>query len=213
MYCPNCGTQLPDEAAFCGNCGTRLNVQPAPQETPVTPDQGYMPYPPMGEGMPYAAPEAPKKNKTPMLIGIIAAAVAVVVLLVVLLGGGGSGSPEGVAEKFFDSVFSGDMDSAEDCVHPDMWEEISSEFEGMEEMLGMFGDSVKVSVSGSEKVTDDEQEDIQELLDEYGVDEDLGDIYSVEVSITISLMGMEQTESSDVLVAEIGGDYYLVDAG
>ena len=27
MFCPNCGTQVTDEAAFCGNCGTRLNPQ------------------------------------------------------------------------------------------------------------------------------------------------------------------------------------------
>ena len=31
-YCPNCGTQLPDNANFCASCGSR--VEAAPQETP-----------------------------------------------------------------------------------------------------------------------------------------------------------------------------------
>ena len=26
MFCPRCGTQLPDEASFCAQCGTQLNV-------------------------------------------------------------------------------------------------------------------------------------------------------------------------------------------
>ncbi|GHV17858.1 hypothetical protein FACS189493_6250 [Spirochaetia bacterium] len=35
MFCPNCGTQLKDGAAFCGNCGAAINagqarVQPQP---------------------------------------------------------------------------------------------------------------------------------------------------------------------------------------
>ncbi|MDR2672743.1 MAG: zinc ribbon domain-containing protein [Coriobacteriales bacterium] len=29
MFCPNCGTQLPDTATFCGNCGTQLQAQAA----------------------------------------------------------------------------------------------------------------------------------------------------------------------------------------
>ena len=35
-FCPNCGTQLPDEARFCGNCGTTLPAAEAPaqQENP-----------------------------------------------------------------------------------------------------------------------------------------------------------------------------------
>jgi len=28
MFCPNCGTQLPDGSAFCPNCGTRLGGMP-----------------------------------------------------------------------------------------------------------------------------------------------------------------------------------------
>ena len=216
MFCPNCGTQLPDEANFCGTCGTRLNVQPAPQtvpEEPMAPQQEYIPYAPVGEVDPYAMPEAPKKKNRSMLIGIIAAVAVVAVLLVLLLGGGGNGNPEAVAQKFFDSVFSGDIDAAEKCVHPDMREEIFADLDGMEEMLGMFGDSIKITVDGSENVTADEKDDVQELLDEYGINDKLGDIYEVEMTMVINMFGMEQSDTSEILVAEIDGDFYIVDAG
>lgn len=238
MFCPNCGNRVADDAAFCGNCGTRLNFQPAPQEAPQTypeapqayaeapqpyaeapqtyapQNEGYIPYAPAEGYVPYPAPEAPKKNNLPKLLGIVAAAVAVVVLLVVLLGGGGgNGNPEAVAEKFFDSVMSGDIDGAKECVHPDMWKEIGGEFEELGGMMAMFGDSVKISVNGSENVTDEEFDDVQEMLDEYGIDDKLGEIYSVEVTMTISLFGMEESDTDDVLVAEIDGNCYIVDAG
>ncbi len=39
MFCKNCGTQLPENAAFCANCGTAQETQPvAPvEEAPVAP--------------------------------------------------------------------------------------------------------------------------------------------------------------------------------
>ena len=30
MICPNCGTQLPDDAVFCGSCGSRIAAAPGP---------------------------------------------------------------------------------------------------------------------------------------------------------------------------------------
>ena len=231
MFCPNCGTQLPEEAAFCGNCGTRVNNRPAPQPyqeqpyqaqpyqpqtyqaqpyqpqpAPMSPEQMYYPY---GEQV----QPAPKKNLLPLLLGLIGGIVVVALLLVFLLGGSGGGSPEAVAENFFDAVLSGNFDDAEDCVHPDMWEDIGGDFSEMESMMAMFGDSIVFEVLGSENVTDYEEDDVQELLEYYDIDEKLGDIYEVEVAMTSSFMGMEQTETSEVMVAEIGGTYYIVDAG
>lgn len=54
MFCPNCGTQLPAEAAFCANCGTKLQAaaekpaQPAPvmdEPTTARPVQQPVPAP------------------------------------------------------------------------------------------------------------------------------------------------------------------------
>lgn len=35
MFCPKCGNQLPDRAAFCTSCGSPMNSQPAAPSTPV----------------------------------------------------------------------------------------------------------------------------------------------------------------------------------
>ena len=194
MNCPNCGTQLPEGAPFCQTCGAQLA---APGYAPV--DAG-------------GVQPAPKKKNLPLIIGIAAAAIAVIVLLVVLLGGGNS--PEGVVEDFYDALLSGDLDEALEYVHPDMVGEIDGEADEIIAALAMFEDSIEIDVLGSELISDDyEIEDVQDLLDEYDIDEDLGDVYEVEVEIAINFMGMNQTQTSDVIVAEIGGTYYIVDAG
>lgn len=36
MFCPKCGKQLEDGAAFCGNCGAKLDIQPNVQAQPQT---------------------------------------------------------------------------------------------------------------------------------------------------------------------------------
>lgn len=47
MFCPNCGTQLPDDARFCGSCGTRItaaHVDGAGEKSgSATPAQGRSP--------------------------------------------------------------------------------------------------------------------------------------------------------------------------
>ena len=53
MFCPNCGTKLPDGAAFCSNCGNK--IQAAPVE-PVTEIPTQQPAEPVYEE---PAPEQP----------------------------------------------------------------------------------------------------------------------------------------------------------
>ena len=38
MFCPKCGTQVEDGAAFCPTCGAKL-ADTAGQETPETPSE------------------------------------------------------------------------------------------------------------------------------------------------------------------------------
>jgi hypothetical protein len=67
MFCPKCGTENPDEAAFCGYCGNRLApaaiapapeaVAPAPQPAPTPPVSP--PTPSVARAAPQAAPPAP----------------------------------------------------------------------------------------------------------------------------------------------------------
>lgn len=74
MFCPFCGTQLPDDSRFCSGCGSRLdfddNVQEYTQEMPVMPE---IPEDPYGK--------KPGKGKVILLIAI----------LVIVLAGSGIG--------------------------------------------------------------------------------------------------------------------------
>lgn len=36
MFCPNCGSNNPDNASHCSNCGISLGAQPAEQTVPVS---------------------------------------------------------------------------------------------------------------------------------------------------------------------------------
>ena len=64
MFCPNCGKEIPDGAAFCGECGTSLAapaapVESAPEAAPVEPAPEAAPEAPVAEAAPEAAPAAP----------------------------------------------------------------------------------------------------------------------------------------------------------
>lgn len=121
MFCPYCGTQLPDGSAFCGNCGKPLSQQPAGNAAPAAQPAGMPPAPapqpgnvppapaPQPGNVPPATPpdfnqQTPfnaKPAKKPfqvtrgMTIGILAVAVVAVVAIVLavtgVFGGGGAG--------------------------------------------------------------------------------------------------------------------------
>lgn len=70
MFCPRCGTQMPDDSAFCANCGNPLSAGQPPAQQPVytTPRQ-----------VSYAAP--PEKKKPFNWLALIS-----ILLLIALLG-------------------------------------------------------------------------------------------------------------------------------
>ena len=72
MFCPNCGAQIQDGAAFCAACGTNLSA---------------------GTGAPVQQYPAPRRVKTSLIVGIciaVAAVVVAIVLCVTLIGSGGA---------------------------------------------------------------------------------------------------------------------------
>lgn len=111
MFCPHCGTQLPDGSAFCAQCGAGLEAAappPAPQApAPPPAPTAVMPTahlaPPAGPaqataGSPY--PKAPLGARLIALLadGIIAGALLpVAVLLIMAAGSRGEFSAAGVA--------------------------------------------------------------------------------------------------------------------
>lgn len=63
MFCPNCGKEIPDGAAFCGECGTSLaapaaEAAPEAPAAPVEPATEAAPEAPVAEAAPEAAPAA-----------------------------------------------------------------------------------------------------------------------------------------------------------
>lgn len=73
MFCPNCGTQAPDDSAFCPNCGaTMTSPEPAPPPV-VTPPP--MPGPPVMPAAASVTPVAPAAHVAPMAApGVVVAA-------------------------------------------------------------------------------------------------------------------------------------------
>lgn len=87
MFCPNCGTQLPDGSVFCSNCGAKLA---APQQAPQQPQ--YRPQRPVGNGM---------GNNNQQKVQLIEFALAGLGLLAIIcyLAGGLKASYSGMSES------------------------------------------------------------------------------------------------------------------
>ena len=92
MFCPECGTQIPDGAKFCSNCGKAFSEQPEH----VQPDVGFQQtaspdnQTDFGKAEPSFEPPSAyvrvvplkKSNKRPLIIAVCCAAAAAVVLIV-----------------------------------------------------------------------------------------------------------------------------------
>lgn len=180
----------------------------------------------------YAAPEgyaapAPKDNKK-LIIGIIAAvaAIAVIVVLALVLFGGGRGGYLGAIDTYLE-VREGDIDAIADLAPAEYWEYIEDEEEislddvleecnrqyeqAMEHMS--YTPSYSFSETACEELDADEVELIGEALDKrYGVKAStVTAVYEVEGMLEASYSGYEDTNEANLVVAEIDGEYYIID--
>lgn len=75
MFCPNCGTQIPDGSAFCQNCGAQVGVpqQPVQQQ----PQQPVYQQPQAQQQASYGQPQQSKKRPGILKIAIICVIIAV----------------------------------------------------------------------------------------------------------------------------------------
>lgn len=107
MFCSNCGEQLSDGSKFCQRCGAQqLNSTKTPQQETVQENPFETPQQEEVQGNPFEAAQGQvqssfeksqnggqwgpmmkpeKKNKTPLIIGIVAAIVAVIAVIVVIV--------------------------------------------------------------------------------------------------------------------------------
>ena len=103
MFCSSCGKEQPEGAKFCRECGKPMvGAQPSPSaEAPPSMAAPTLPVSSPGDSIPPYAAVKPRRNKTPIIVGLAALAVVaiVVVVLVVTLGGGG-GDGGGVAGRY-----------------------------------------------------------------------------------------------------------------
>lgn len=82
MFCPNCGDQLVEGAAFCGNCGIKIEAQPAyeaPQPAYSAPQTSYtvpQPAPVVAPARPQEDPELNELAKSTMTLGIVGLALS-----------------------------------------------------------------------------------------------------------------------------------------
>ncbi len=191
--CKQCGKELMDEAVVCPQCGCQVDN-------------------------PNNAPAAAKSNKKliGIIVGAVAVVVAVVIALVLLLGGS---SYEDALDKYLDALFEGDYDAYLECCPEEYWEkyphekdkrEFEENIKDFQEEAG--GASVSYEVTKEELLSGDEYDEYCEVLvKHWGVDEnDIGEIYSVEVTFEIDHDDYPDPVDDTAIIAEIRGEYYLV---
>lgn len=103
MFCPKCGTQLPDGSRFCGKCGAQLADASQPAAASGAAPAAPQTPPDFGSGVPTVPGAAPQKSKGK--VGLIVAAVAAVAVIALAIwgvvscvGGGGRGSAQSIAD-------------------------------------------------------------------------------------------------------------------
>ena len=102
MFCLNCGKEIPDNSAVCQFCGV---AQPQAQQVPPQAPQEAPQQTPYGapQQAPYGAPQQPfpsfapptptkKKNKAPMIIGIVVGAIVLLAIIIGIAGSSGDDS-------------------------------------------------------------------------------------------------------------------------
>lgn len=107
MFCKQCGSSLPDNAAFCNNCGTPVNAAPAENKAENKSTDNTVSYDPFSTEKDTSypptysdpVPTTPEKNKkTGLIIAVVAIAAVLIigisVVLTIILGGDNPPEPE-----------------------------------------------------------------------------------------------------------------------
>lgn len=200
-FCTQCGTELNPGATFCTSCGKAV-----------------------GEAPKAAGFDMSKINVK--LLGLIGAGVAVVVgviiLLVCLLGGGKAGSYEEAVEMYMDRMTTCEFSASEieDAVPEAILDRVEGGAAAISAKISKEMASMKVMMQSMDidwkiaKAAELPKAALEEMIE----DEDLDELnlnvtagYKLSLEITMSFMGMSETETETYYALEIDGDWYLVD--
>lgn len=80
MFCPNCGTRIPDDSAFCPECGSKTGVDSTSAAT-VSPEKKPKIQNSLAPQTPEPTPEAPAQKKSLRWLYILISILCVVVLV------------------------------------------------------------------------------------------------------------------------------------
>ena len=216
MFCKNCGAKIDDDALFCDSCGARQ------QEAPAQPV--------------YDAAPAPAKKKPPvgLFIGIGAGALAVIVAVILIIalagkGGGGTSSPEKLAKNvlgFYTDLYTDGSAEASDYLSyfPDSYvkkfasdnglstSELKKKVQKKIDQAGMLlqafmPDDYRVTGSKIESVEDIDREDIEEMVEKYGLA--ITDAKKVKMTISYTAEGENDENDMRLIVIKVGGKWYI----
>lgn len=216
-FCHKCGSKLNDMDVFCEICGVKQatsTIRPAVEESDI-------------------AQPAEKAKKMPkgLIIGIgagVAAIVLIVILAIVFFG-----TPyKSAVEDYFDFNLNGAFEKLEGLAPEEYWEyledmngtsvedaiEYYEEYEVYDAMIESlepeYGKNIKFSykIVHEDELSERKLDTIKDgLKDKYGIAKrTVKKAYELEVDVTIKGSEDTDTEELEIIVVNIGNDWYVV---
>ena len=145
MFCGKCGASVPDGAVVCPACGAPTGAAPTPGS---------------------------KKPSKKLIAGIVGV-VVLIALVIVLISSCGGGSPESMAEDYFDALFSGTGE--------DMWDAVN-----MDAFMDLLIEAGEIDEDDADFLKDYEIESNDQLCEWYqdACEEAYGRDWSYEIEVT-----------------------------
>ena len=145
MFCGKCGNNVPDGAVVCPACGAPTGAAPTPGS---------------------------KKPSKKLIAGIVGV-VVLIALVIVLISFCGGGSPESMAEDYFDALFSGTGE--------DMWDAVN-----MDAFMDLLIEAGEIDEDDADFLKDYEIESNDQLCEWYqdACEEAYGRDWSYEIEVT-----------------------------
>ena len=205
MFCSKCGAKNPANANFCIKCGEKMVAAPTVPAT-IT-----------------AVGPVKLRNDHRKLIVPIAAALAVILLFSLLFGGRGY---KKTANEFMDAFVNSDAKGIVELLPNKLIQklleeegygkndkklliaELQDELDSTMGYMAMFGEyKLDYKIQGAQDVSKEYLSYIKENYKELGMK--VTAAKTVEVTMTIDVLGMSQTENVSLTVIKIGGSWYI----